>query len=47
MLSCFGHWLEVQDLKAIDGTPIIDVKPVLEHSEEAQFLTARWADCRN
>jgi tRNA-Thr(GGU) m(6)t(6)A37 methyltransferase TsaA len=25
------RWLEVQGLEAIDGTPIIDIKPVLEH----------------
>jgi tRNA (Thr-GGU) A37 N-methylase len=24
------HELEVQDLEAIDGTPIIDIKPVIE-----------------
>jgi tRNA-Thr(GGU) m(6)t(6)A37 methyltransferase TsaA len=24
------HWLDVQGLEAIDGTPIIDIKPVLE-----------------
>ena len=26
------RWLQVQNLKAIDGTPIIDIKPVLERS---------------
>ena len=26
------HWLQVQDLEAIDGTPIIDIKPVIERS---------------
>jgi tRNA-Thr(GGU) m(6)t(6)A37 methyltransferase TsaA len=26
------RWLEVQALEAIDGTPIIDIKPVLERS---------------
>jgi tRNA-Thr(GGU) m(6)t(6)A37 methyltransferase TsaA len=26
------HWLQVQGLEAIDGTPIIDIKPVLERS---------------
>lgn len=30
VLSVDGHWLEVQGLEAIDGTPIIDIKPVLE-----------------
>ena len=24
------RWLQVQGLEAIDGTPIIDIKPVLE-----------------
>jgi tRNA-Thr(GGU) m(6)t(6)A37 methyltransferase TsaA len=26
------RWLQVQGLEAIDGTPIVDIKPVLEHS---------------
>jgi tRNA-Thr(GGU) m(6)t(6)A37 methyltransferase TsaA len=26
------RWLQVQDLEAIDGTPIIDIKPVVERS---------------
>jgi tRNA-Thr(GGU) m(6)t(6)A37 methyltransferase TsaA len=26
------RWLEVQGLEAIDGTPIVDIKPVLERS---------------
>jgi tRNA-Thr(GGU) m(6)t(6)A37 methyltransferase TsaA len=26
------RWLQVQDLEAIDGTPIIDIKPVIERS---------------
>lgn len=26
------RWLQVQDLEAIDGTPIIDIKPVLERN---------------
>ncbi len=25
-----GGWLQVQGLEAIDGTPIIDIKPILE-----------------
>jgi len=25
------RWLQVQGLEAIDGTPVIDIKPVLEH----------------
>ena len=29
-----GRWLEVQGLEAIDGTPIIDIKPVLEHTSD-------------
>lgn len=33
VLSAEGdRWLQVQDLEAIDGTPIIDIKPVLERS---------------
>ena len=28
-------WLQVQALEAIDGTPIIDIKPVLEHSSDS------------
>jgi tRNA-Thr(GGU) m(6)t(6)A37 methyltransferase TsaA len=33
VLSVDGdRWLQVQGLEAIDGTPIIDIKPVLEHS---------------
>jgi tRNA-Thr(GGU) m(6)t(6)A37 methyltransferase TsaA len=27
------RWIEVQNLEAIDGTPIIDVKPVIERAE--------------
>jgi tRNA-Thr(GGU) m(6)t(6)A37 methyltransferase TsaA len=30
VLSVDGHWLEVQGLEAIDGTPIVDIKPALE-----------------
>jgi tRNA-Thr(GGU) m(6)t(6)A37 methyltransferase TsaA len=30
LLSADGCWLEVQGLEAIDGTPIIDIKPALE-----------------
>ena len=33
VLSVDGdRWLQVQDLEAIDGTPIIDIKPVIERS---------------
>jgi tRNA (Thr-GGU) A37 N-methylase len=33
LLSVDGdRWLQVQDLEAIDGTPIIDIKPVIERS---------------
>jgi tRNA-Thr(GGU) m(6)t(6)A37 methyltransferase TsaA len=33
VLSIDGdRWLQVQGLEAIDGTPIVDIKPVLEHS---------------
>ena len=32
VLSMEGdRWLQVQDLEAINGTPIIDIKPVVEH----------------
>ena len=30
VLSVAPGWLEVQGLEAIDGTPIVDIKPVLE-----------------
>ena len=33
VLSVEGdRWLQVQDLEAIDGTPVIDIKPVVERS---------------
>jgi tRNA-Thr(GGU) m(6)t(6)A37 methyltransferase TsaA len=28
------RWIEVQNLEAIDGTPIIDIKPVIEMAKE-------------
>jgi tRNA-Thr(GGU) m(6)t(6)A37 methyltransferase TsaA len=28
------RWIEVQNLEAIDGTPIIDIKPVIERAKE-------------
>jgi tRNA-Thr(GGU) m(6)t(6)A37 methyltransferase TsaA len=31
----YEGWLQVQGLEAIDGTPIIDIKPVLEPSVES------------
>jgi tRNA-Thr(GGU) m(6)t(6)A37 methyltransferase TsaA len=35
VLSVDGdRWLQVQQLEAIDGTPIIDIKPVLERSSD-------------
>jgi tRNA-Thr(GGU) m(6)t(6)A37 methyltransferase TsaA len=35
VLSVEGdRWLQVQQLEAIDGTPIIDIKPVLERSSD-------------
>jgi tRNA-Thr(GGU) m(6)t(6)A37 methyltransferase TsaA len=34
VLGVDGNWLQVQGLEAIDGTPIIDIKPVLERSCE-------------
>jgi len=34
VLSVEGNgWLQVQGLEAIDGTPIIDIKPVLERGD--------------
>ena len=36
ILSVEGsRWLQVQGLEAIDGTPIIDIKPVLERGSES------------
>jgi tRNA (Thr-GGU) A37 N-methylase len=33
VLSVEGdRWLQVEDLEAIDGTPVIDIKPVVERS---------------
>jgi tRNA (Thr-GGU) A37 N-methylase len=29
------RWLHVQDLEAIDGTPVIDIKPVLDQSNDS------------
>jgi tRNA-Thr(GGU) m(6)t(6)A37 methyltransferase TsaA len=29
------RWLHVQGLEAIDGTPVIDIKPVLERSRDS------------
>jgi tRNA-Thr(GGU) m(6)t(6)A37 methyltransferase TsaA len=34
VLSVSGGWLQVQGLEAIDGTPILDIKPVLERCHE-------------
>ena len=35
VLSVEGdRWLEVQDLEAIDGTPIVDIKPVIERGRD-------------
>jgi tRNA-Thr(GGU) m(6)t(6)A37 methyltransferase TsaA len=28
-------WLEVQGLEAIDGTPVVDIKPVLHHNGDS------------
>jgi tRNA (Thr-GGU) A37 N-methylase len=28
------HWIQVQSLEAIDGTPIVDIKPVIERASE-------------
>jgi tRNA-Thr(GGU) m(6)t(6)A37 methyltransferase TsaA len=30
-----GGWLEVEALEAIDGTPVVDIKPVLERGDDA------------
>jgi tRNA (Thr-GGU) A37 N-methylase len=30
-----GRWLHVQGLEAIDGTPVIDIKPVLQQSSDS------------
>jgi tRNA-Thr(GGU) m(6)t(6)A37 methyltransferase TsaA len=36
VLSVDGNgWLQVQGLEAIDGTPILDIKPVLERSSDS------------
>jgi tRNA-Thr(GGU) m(6)t(6)A37 methyltransferase TsaA len=36
VLSVEGdRWLHVQYLEAIDGTPIIDIKPVIEHKRDS------------
>jgi len=35
VLSVEGdRWLQVQDLEAIDGTPIVDIKPVIERDRD-------------
>ena len=34
ILSVDGMRIRVSDLEAIDGTPIVDVKPVLDHGTE-------------
>lgn len=34
VLSVDAGWLQVQGLEAIDGTPILDIKPVLEHCHQ-------------
>jgi tRNA-Thr(GGU) m(6)t(6)A37 methyltransferase TsaA len=35
VLSIDGNgWLEVQSLEAIDGTPVVDIKPVIECSRD-------------
>jgi len=35
VLEIRGHTLKVGPLEAIDGTPVVDIKPVLESSEDA------------
>jgi tRNA-Thr(GGU) m(6)t(6)A37 methyltransferase TsaA len=30
VVSIDGVWIQVQELEAIDGTPVVDIKPVLE-----------------
>jgi tRNA-Thr(GGU) m(6)t(6)A37 methyltransferase TsaA len=35
VLSVDDGWLQVQGLEAIDGTPVIDIKPVLERGSDS------------
>jgi len=35
-----GHFIEVEGLEAIDGTPIIDIKKVLEEEGRTFYATA-------
>ena len=35
VLSVDDGWLQVQGLEAIDGTPVIDIKPVLERGGDS------------
>lgn len=34
LVAIDGVWLDVQGLEAIDGTPIVDIKPVLDPGRE-------------
>ncbi len=34
VLEVTGQWLRVAPMEAIDGTPVVDIKPVLAHSED-------------
>lgn len=34
ILSITEHWIRVESLEAIDGTPIIDIKPVIEREDD-------------
>lgn len=34
ILAIDGRWLDVQGLEAIDGTPVVDIKPVLDPRRE-------------
>ena len=36
--------MTVQGLEAIDGTPVIDIKPVLDQSNDSRQLTAAAAE---
>jgi tRNA-Thr(GGU) m(6)t(6)A37 methyltransferase TsaA len=34
IVSITDHWIRVESLEAINGTPIIDIKPILEEEEK-------------
>lgn len=44
LLSCSGRTLKVQGLDAIDGTPVLDIKPVMkEFLPREEVRQPRWA----